>query len=49
MLHLVTNRIVLQYTACDTLHDTMFSIHIADILLIQELTIGEDLGDRTYG
>ena len=48
-IHLVTIRFVLRYTACDTLHDTMFAIHISDILYIQKLSIGEDLGDRIYG
>ena len=47
-IHLVTIRFVLWYTACDTLHDTIFAIHISDILFIQELSIGEDLGDRIY-
>ena len=32
-IHLVTIRFVLRYTACDTLHDTIFAIHISDILL----------------
>ena len=41
--------IVLLYTARHTLHDTIFAIHISDILFIQELLIGEDLGDRIYG
>ena len=40
-IHLVTIRFVLWYTACDTLHDTIFAIHISDILFIQELSIGE--------
>ena len=39
----------LRYTACDTLRDTIFAIHISDILFIHELSIGEDLGDRIYG
>ena len=48
-IHLVTIRFVLQYTASDTLHDTIFAIHISDILFILELSIAEDLGDRIYG
>ena len=48
-IHLVTIRFVLRYTACDILHDTIFAIHISDILFIQELSICEDLGDRIYG
>ena len=36
-IHLVTIRFVLWYTACDTLNDTIFAIHISDILFIQEL------------
>ena len=48
-IHLVTIRFVLRYTACDTLHDMIFAIHISDILFIQELSIGEDLGDKIYG
>ena len=42
-------RFVLRYTASDTLHDTIFAIHISDILFILELSIAEDLGDRIYG
>ena len=30
-IHLVTIRFVSRYTACDTLHDTIFAIHISDI------------------
>ena len=41
-IHLVTIRFVLRYTACDILNDTIFTIHISDILYIQELSIGED-------
>ena len=48
-IHLVTIRFVLRYTACDILHDTIFAMHISDILFIQELSICEDLGDRIYG
>ena len=47
--HLVMIPFILRYTACATLHDTIFAIHISDILFIQELSIGEDLGDRIYG
>ena len=47
-IHLVMIRFVLRYNACDTLHDTIFTIHILDILFIQELSIGEDLGDKIY-
>ena len=49
MIHLDTLRLVLWYTACDTLHNTIFVIHISDILLIHELSISEDLGNRIYG
>ena len=48
-IHLVTIRFILRYTACDTLHDTIFAIYMSDILFIQELSIGENLGDRIYG
>ena len=41
-MHLVTIRFVLRYTACDILNGTIFTIHISDILFIQELSIGED-------
>ena len=47
-IHLVTIRFVLQYTVSDTLHDTIFAIHISDIIFIQELSIDEDLGDKIY-
>ena len=40
---------VLRYTACDTLHDMIFAIHISDILILQELSIGEDSGEMIYG
>ena len=49
MIHLVMIQFVLWYTSCDTLHDTIFAIHISDILFIQEFSIGEDLGDTIYG
>ena len=48
-IHLVMIRFVLRYTACNILSDTIFAIHISDILFILELSIGEDLGDRIYG
>ena len=48
-IHLVTIWFVLRYTACDTLNDTIFPIHISDFLFIQELSIGEDLEDRIHG
>ena len=47
-IHLVTIRYVLQYTACDTLHDMITSIQISDILRIQELSIDKILEDRIY-
>ena len=47
-IHLVTIRFVLRYTACDTLHDTIFAIHVSDISFIQELSIGVDLRDSIY-
>ena len=40
---------LLQYTACDTLHDRILVIHISDMLLIQELSIGEDWRDKIHG
>ena len=48
MIYLVTIRFPLQYTVCDALHNTIFAIHISDILFILELSIGEDLEDRIY-
>ena len=39
-------RLIMWYTNCDTLHEKIFAMHIADILFIQELAIGKDLGDR---
>ena len=42
-IHLVMIRFVLRYTACNTFHDTIFAIHISDILFIQELSIDKDL------
>ena len=48
-IHLVMIWFVLQYTACDTFHDTIFAIYISDILFIQELSIDKDLWDRIYG
>ena len=44
-----TDIALLRYTACDTLRDTIYAIHISDILFIQELSIGEDLGDMIFG
>ena len=38
-IHLVMIRLVLRYTACDTFHDTIFVIHISDVLLIQDQLI----------
>ena len=46
MTHLVTTCFVLLYTACDPLHETTFVIHISDILLMQEISIGKDWRDR---
>ena len=49
MIHLVMIRSVLRYTACDAFHDTIFAIHISDILFIQEFSTDEDLRDMIYG
>ena len=47
-IHLVMIWFALRYTACNTLHDTIFAIHISDILFIQKL-FGEDWRDRIHG
>ena len=38
-IHLVTIRFLLRYNACNTFHDTIFVIHISDVLLIQDQLI----------
>ena len=35
--------------ACNTVHDTIFAIQTFDALFIQELSIGEDLGEWIDG
>ena len=41
-IHAIMMQFISRYTACDTLNNMMFAIHISELLFIQELSVGED-------